>query len=204
MENKTHLNRIFALSDGVFAIVISLLVFEVRLPSIVTPDTLLTDSALLGHIYTISPKLISYCATFFVVGIYWIGHHAICKHVVDYNRNMIWINNLFLMCVCFMPFPTYLIGAYYYLQSAAVIYGLSLIVTGLALFWFWDYLTRNRRLVDNEVSDRLVKLGKQRILMAPGLALISIFVSFFNLKFSLWIYLLGGVLYLLPGRIDKQ
>ncbi len=202
--DKTHLSRIFNLSDGVFAIVISLLVFEVRLPNTITPDLVLTDSTLMANIFLITPKLISYCVTFFVVGVYWIGHHAVCKHVVNYSRGMIWINNLFLMCICFLPFPTYILGAYYYLQTSVIIYGLSLIFTGLSLLWLWHYVTTNKKLCDESVTPELIKMGKQRILIAPLLSLISIVVSFLNVKLSLWIYVLGGLLYLLPSKIDKQ
>lgn len=201
--DKTHLSRIFNLSDGVFAIVISLLVFEVRLPNTITPDLVLTDSTLMANIFLITPKLISYCVTFFVVGVYWIGHHAVCKHVINYNRSMIWINNLFLMCICFLPFPTYILGAYYYLQSSVIIYGISLILTGLSLLWLWHFVTSNQKLVDDSVTPELIKMGKQRILIAPLLSLISIVVSFLNVKLSLWIYVLGGLLYLLPSKIDK-
>ncbi|MBP9837766.1 MAG: DUF1211 domain-containing protein [Proteobacteria bacterium] len=203
LNEKLNLNRILALSDGVFSIVITLLIFEVRLPSSVDTNIRIGDMELVQNIIQITPKLFSYIATFILIGIYWTGHHGIFKHIVKHNRGLIWLNNFFLMCVCFMPFPTYILGNYYYLQTAVILYGSCLILTGSSLYLLWSYATTNRRLVESKLPDSIITIGKQRIMMAPLVGLFSILISFYSPQLSLWFYVAGLILYLMPSRIDK-
>lgn len=198
-----ELSRIMAFSDGVFAIVITLLIFDIKLPTNPDPASLMNEADLLKLILSLLPKFICYISTFVIIGIYWTGHHAIFKHVINYNRSFMWLNNLFLMCVCIMPFPTSVLGNYYYTRTAISLYGLSLIFTGLALSALWRYVSNDYRLIDKTLTPEVIKVANQRILIAPIAALISIALSFLNTTLSLWVYLFAGLLYLIPSRIDK-
>ena len=124
----TH--RIEAFSDGVFAIVMTLLVFELKVPEMVSGAA---DIALLDALVKLWPKLLSFVLSFVIVGIYWVAHHHIFHYISRTDRTLLWLNNLFLMFVAFIPFPTALMGTYIGVPIAVVPYGLTLIATGLSL-----------------------------------------------------------------------
>lgn len=197
-EDQFGISRITSLSDGVFSIVITLLVFDIKLPSDTTADNLSEK------LLTLYPIFLSYIATFLIIGIYWVGHHAVFRHLRRYDRTFLWINLVFLLLVAFMPFPTVLLGRYGATQIGIVAYGSTLVVIGVVLAAMWRYATCDYRLIDHELSPRIIELAFKRILFAPGMALISIAVSFFSKSGSLAIFFLSAVYYFLPGRIDRE
>lgn len=196
-EDPIGIGRISALSDGVFSIVLTLLVFDLKLPQ-GTPETALAQA-----LARLGPQLLSYLITFFLIGIYWVGHHAVMRHVCRYDRRFLWLNLIFLMCLAFLPFPTSLLGSFPHEQRASMLYGMTLIAVGCSLFAIWSYATTDRLLVDSSLSDGVVRAGKWRILTAPIIAALSILISGFSVRASIWLYVVSGMLYILPARIDR-
>src|SRR5215472_5717262 len=110
------------------------------------------DTELTRRLIEMTPKLFSYVISFAVVGIYWVGHHNLFHFIIRADRTLLWLNNLFLLCVGFIPFPAALLGAYGTRRVAIIVYGMSLVFTGVTLVLIWLYATRNRRLVDHELG----------------------------------------------------
>jgi uncharacterized membrane protein len=106
MADKTHdrfqLERMAFFSDAVFAIAITLLVIEVRLPEIEDDSSEAISQALTGLI----PEFLAFVISFFVIGRFWIGHHRVVGHMRTCDDGLIWRNLFFLMTIAFMPFPT--------------------------------------------------------------------------------------------------
>jgi uncharacterized membrane protein len=102
IEGDRGLDRILALSDGVFAIAITLLVLNIEVPQI--PEELVSEE-LPGELLDLWPKFLSYMIRFVVILFYWTAHHSIFGVIKDHDRGLIWLNSLFLMCVVFCPFP---------------------------------------------------------------------------------------------------
>ena len=122
-------NRVEALSDGVFAIVITLLILDIRVPDV-------EYNQLLSSLIAVLPRIFAYIISFGVIGVYWLAHHQSLQLIGKLNGFLIWLNFLYLLAVSFMPFPTALLGRYPMQPIPIVIYGLNLIVantTGLAL-----------------------------------------------------------------------
>jgi len=122
-------NRVEALSDGVFAIVITLLILDIRVPDV-------EYNQLLSSLVALLPRILAYVISFGVIGVYWLAHHQSLQLIGRLNGFLIWLNFLYLLAVSFMPFPTALLGRYPMQPIPIVIYGLNLIVanaTGLAL-----------------------------------------------------------------------
>jgi len=122
-------NRVEALSDGVFAIVITLLILDIRVPDV-------EYNQLLSSLIALLPRIFAYVISFGVIGVYWLAHHQSLQLIGRLNGFLIWLNFLYLLAVSFMPFPTALLGRYPMQPIPIVIYGLNLIVanaTGLAL-----------------------------------------------------------------------
>jgi uncharacterized membrane protein len=117
-------NRVEAFSDGVFAIVITLLILDIRVPEV-------DYSQLLASLVAVLPRIFAYVISFGVIGVYWLAHHQSLQLIGKLNGFLIWLNLVYLLAVSFMPFPTALLGRY-----PMQIYGLNLIVantTGVML-----------------------------------------------------------------------
>jgi uncharacterized membrane protein len=122
-------NRVEALSDGVFAIVITLLILDIKVPEV-------DGSQLSASLIAVLPRIFAYVISFGVIGVYWLAHHQSLQLIGKLNGFLIWLNFLYLLAVSFMPFPTALLGRYPMQPIPIVIYGLNLIVantTGVML-----------------------------------------------------------------------
>lgn len=191
--------RINALNDGVFAIVITLLVLELKIPDI-PPDLVATQ--LPRALQEAGPKVLSHIVSFVVLGIYWVGQHNIFMHIKRHNRVLLWLNIFFLLCVASMPFPTGLVVRYGQQQICVVIYAATLIITGLALDLLWWYASHNCRLVDKNIDPNLVAFVHRRILLAPLIYLLAIGVSFVSLLAAKLLFVVVALLYILPNPLD--
>jgi uncharacterized membrane protein len=119
------------------------------------------------------------------------------------DRMFLFLNNLYLMVIAFMPFPAALLGQYGSTQTAVIVYAGTLIAAGLLYTNLWFYATKNRRLVDPNLSDRLIHLVKKIILFAPVVYLLAIAISFINPRLSLIMFIITPTLYIIPGPIDR-
>jgi uncharacterized membrane protein len=194
-------SRLETLTDGIFAIAMTLLVLNLQVPQI--PGALV--SAQLPHaLRELWPKFLSFALSFVVVAVYWVGHHNQFHFIRRVDRPFIWINVLFLLCIAFVPFSAGLLGQYVHQQIPVAIYGLNLVVVGALLYLVWWYATTDRRLVDQDLSPHVVRLGGRRVLMGVGAYLVAVVFSFLSTGLSVALYVLVPLLYILPGHIDRH
>ena len=135
-------NRVEALSDGVFAIVITLLILEIKLPEV-------EYSQLEAALIAVLPRIFAYVISFGVIGTYWLAHHQSLQLVSKLNGFLIWLNLLYLLVVSFMPFPTSLLGRYPMEPIPIVIYGLNLIAANAVGRIVVFYMRRHPELHSN-------------------------------------------------------
>lgn len=183
--------RIEALSDGVFAIVMTLLVFDIKVPTVPVEQlpTALVD---------LWPKFLGYAISFAILGIYWTGHRAQFNYIHRADHTMHWINILFLACVAFVPFATSLLDSYPGSRLTLTIYGANLILIGMVLYWHWVYATTNYRLVDVTISPVVVRFATQRCLLAPICYALAIGLGFVHPILSIMVYVIVPILYIVP------
>jgi uncharacterized membrane protein len=132
--------RLEACSDGVFAIVITLLVLDIKLPE--------GNSAGLSHALLESlPRIAAYVMSFAIIGLYWISHHRSFEMIAKVDGTILWLNLLLLLLVSFIPFPTALLGRYPYEALPIVIYGLTLIACNAVGLGMMAYLLRRPHLM---------------------------------------------------------
>ncbi len=163
--------RVEAFSDGVFAIAITLLVLEIRVPA---PDATQHGRALLAALRGLWPSYLGYALSFVTIGIMWSNHHSIFHYVRRADRYFVLINVLFLMCISFLPFPTALLAEY--LPEPG---GRTLAVAGY--------------------SDRdAVRTISRRYAAGPISYAVSFGLAFVNVWASLAVHALLAALYLLP------
>ncbi len=193
--------RISAFSDGVFAIAVTLLVLDIKVP-----DPAQTTAAQLpGRLLHLWPELFSYALSFVIIGVYWVAHHLMLHPLKRADRTLLWINNLFLMCVAFIPFSAGLLGQFRHDRTAVAVYGGNLVLTGLALQSLWTYATRRGRLTDAPINPWLVRAGNTRTLGAIGINLAAIALSWVSPVISLALFWLVPISYvLLQSRDDRR
>ena len=197
----TETGRLEAFCDGVFAIAITLLVLEIRVPE---PETARHAGGLVRALGALWPSFVGYAIGFMTIGIMWANHHTIFQYVRRSDRYFLMINVAFLMLIAFLPFPTALLAAYLpeaeERRAAVLAYGATVWFIALAYNAVWWYAVRGGRLLDRNADRVAVRTISNRYKLGPlayGLVLVMAFVS-------PWISLAGHValaaLYLIPER----
>ena len=131
--------RLEAFTDGVYAIVITLLILDIRIPDVAA-------SALGPALVRLLPQVVTYVLSFFVVGMYWFAHHRVAHQVKLINGTFTWLNLLWLLFVSVMPFPTSLLGRYPLQFIPIAIYGIDLILTNVTGYVITVYLVKHPEL----------------------------------------------------------
>jgi uncharacterized membrane protein len=188
--------RMTAFSDGVFAIAITLLVLELHVPTSVPP------AGLIALVPEFLPRLAGHVITFAILGIYWVGHHNMFLHIKRHDRTLLWLNNLFLLFVAAMPFPTGLIVQHPYDRLAVIVYAGTLVCAGLSLELIWLYATHRRQMVSHDIDPELVTFVHRRVLLAPMIYLLAIGVSFASIMAAKVLFVVVAVAYILPNPMD--
>lgn len=189
--------RITTLADGVFAIVMTLLVLGIDMPEV--PHDALEDR-LVDEVVRVWPRIGAFVVSFLVLGIYWVGHHTQFHFMQGVNRTALWLNIFFFMFICLVPFSTRLVGHYGTEGISLWVYALNLIAISLVLLVHWRYAARAGLLVPL-ADDDLVAGATRQILVGPAIYLAAIAVSFFDARFALLVILLAPVLHILPGPV---
>ena len=199
--------RIEAFSDGVFAIALTLLILEVKIPPL---TSIANDVALQTYLIKQWPTYLSYVLSVIVIGIFWVAHHGLFHYIKRTDRNLLWLNILYLLCVTFIPFPAALLGEFSGYQTSVVLYAATLAITGILLDVMLWYVTNGHRLVEPDIDPALIRVAMIRNLIGPVIYSLAIVISFLplhlfglnSLQLCFALYALVPVLYILPGRID--
>ncbi len=191
---STH--RIQGLQDALFAIVLTLLVLEMRVPEG-------GGEELIHGLQELWPVYFSYVVTFLNIGVFWVGQHAQFYYIKATDRVLLWINLLFMMFISVLPFTTALLGEHPDEIITYVLYGLNLMVVGLFSYWHWAYAVHHHRLTNHDLTKATIRAVNFRILVAPFICLIAIAAAYINTSVSLAFYLLLPVYYIRPGKIDE-
>lgn len=181
-SNKLHyqLDRISFFTDGVFAIAITLLVIEFKVPVIEHP----TDAALWDRLFHMGLLLLGFLISFCIVGYYWSVHHRIFGYVEKYTSKLIWINLMFLFSVVLLPFTSGLLGEYATELQIHLPYGIyvaNICLTAImnAILWFYVSNPKND-LLTHKISRERVLLGFYYTLVLPVLFILSFLVTLYH------------------------
>ncbi len=148
------IERLVMLTDGVFAIAMTLLAIELRL---LEEAAHRSHGALLRAILATWPQVLAFAQSFGVLALYWSAHHRLFRYLVRVNGRLVWLTLAFLLTICFLPFPTAVLGAHLGDPAAGLLYGSSLFATN-AVFWAtWRYVAAARHRLAPELNLRLVR-----------------------------------------------
>ena len=173
MTGHAETNRVEAFSDGVIAIVITLLVLEVKVPHVQGGDAELWHA-----IAELTPVIASWIISFLFVLVFWVNHHYFFGQLEKADRGLLWLNGLFLLCISFTPFPTALAGEYFGARPAMVLLSAAMFLTALAFSLMRWYAGSVGRLMDPAISASQLDAGLRRSLVGPTLYAIAIVLAF--------------------------
>lgn len=201
MEDK-ETSRLEAFSDGVFAVAITLLVLDIKIPIGVK-----SSSELLNDLWEQRGTLSAFIVSFFFVGIMWMNHHRLFNLIRRTNTGLMLLNLLLLFFIVLTPVPTALLAEYIDLASpnpAAVAYGGTFFMMACCFNGLWFYASYRNRLLSKDVDKQAVAVINRRFLLGPISYLIALGLAFINTPASLIFQFILALFYALPGLVIPE
>jgi uncharacterized membrane protein len=190
--------RVEAFSDGVFAVALTLLILELHAPSVESHSSLTQYAAAIAPLI---PKALSFTLTFIIICIHWINHHYLFRRLSHTPLGIVWLNNLFLLWVCFMPFPTAMLGDNPTDQFPILLYGVNQLLAGLTFFAFRVYALKYKLFVDAASAKAM---GPKHSIPAVTMLALSLVFAFLDVYLSLICLLIVPLLYFVPHLIKPM
>jgi uncharacterized membrane protein len=166
--------RLEAFSDGVLAIVITLLVLEIKVPDLENP---LSGQEAWKALLVLAPKFIGYLLSFFFVAVFWVNHHRFFRLIQHVDDGLLWLNVVLLLALSFIPFPTGMIGEYPRNSASLVLFATILLLGGVAFNLMWRHALR-RDLFQSGVHRDVAKKAIAKGLWGPCLYGLSAALAF--------------------------
>ena len=192
-----NLDRLAALSDGIFAFAMTLLVLDLHLP---TAAQVHGEGELLRALAALGPQWITYGMSFLTLGIFWAGQQTQLNHLAEGTRDLTWIHLGFLFGVTLLPLSTRLLTEFFDYRTALGIYWLNIFVLGAMLFWSWSYATR-ASLVKADTPEEVRNSICRRIVIAQSLYAAGAALCFIHIWLSIGAIVLVQLNYALAPRL---
>lgn len=207
MEEK-ETGRLEAFSDGVFAVAITLLVLNIKLPGLESfPAQLYSDTKLWLQLGSEWPMLVAYGTSFATIGVMWLNHHKLFVHIKHTNTVLMLMNLLLLLIIVFIPVPTALLAVYLVrpdLHTAAILYSLTSLMMATCFNLLWRYASYHNRLLGKNVDSRSVAAISRQYLFGPLLYLFIFGVAWINTPACVVLSFILAIFFALPGRSMAQ
>jgi uncharacterized membrane protein len=193
--------RLAALSDGIFAFAMTLLVLDIPTPP---AETIHSERELLHALIALAPKVVTYLMSFLTLGIFWVGQQTQLNHLERSDRNLTWLHIAFLCAVSVMPFSTRLLSQFLNYRTALVAYWLNILALGSALYLTWGYAAR-KKLLRDDISHEVMAAVCRRIVIGQSLyafgALLCVASTHWSIGFIAAVQVLYAVGLRLPQRM---
>jgi uncharacterized membrane protein len=186
--------RIEALSDGIFAVAMTLLVLDIKSP---VNQYFATTDDLMNYIATLEHSFAMYAISFFVLAIFWISHHLLFHFVRHVDRRLLWFNMVFLLLVTFVPFSTDLLGDHGHVMLPVLVYGINLLALQLR------YLVANPELATPDLTRAVVANLRRDLSLYGAVPLASMAMSLVSPRTGMYMYLLLAIPTFAPSRLDR-
>ncbi len=194
-------NRIEALTDAMFAIIMTLLVLTINIP---TDVTVTTSDQLSEELQNLGPTFFSYVISFGILGFNWIGHHSVYYYIKRSDAMLIWLNFTYMLLVTMIPFTTDLFGEYSRQHLAGVIYVGNVFVVSVLLFFQWWYAAAGKRLIDKDLDPYLLREEYIHRLISPFGFGIAFVVSFANDYVAVAVMIATGFAHLFVRKMANR
>lgn len=198
-------SRIEAFSDGFIAVIITIMVFDIKFPE----TAQFTSSAGIAvSLAAVFPKIISYVLSFLVLGIIWVNHHQLFQQLKRGDSKLLWFNMLLLFWISFIPFVTSFIGTHPKLPLASVFYGGVFFFQGIAFAILRNHIASDNCEMNDYISAASKKKGHLKYLLGLLLYFIAMIGAFLSVYISFSVFVIVPALFFIPekaganGRIE--
>ena len=192
-QGELRLTRIEAFSDGVFAIVVTLLVLELRVPAIHDHGSV---AELFGALCDLAPKFVSWMLSFIIVCKFWLNHHHILGLARHADYGFVWLNAIFLMFQSFIPFPTALMGEYVGNPLAVSLFGGVFALNTMLFIGLQAYI--RRRLIKPERAAGQDPHAIAKAFIGPASYLLGAAAAWLSIYAAFAIYFITPLFYITP------
>lgn len=192
--------RLEALGDGIFAVAMTILAIELRLPEEMNGNSW---GDFVRSFRESWHGLLCYGISFVVLGIMWFGHRMIFEYIGKTNRHFIFLGVLFYLVVCLVPFSTRILAANTLKWFSIIVYALNLSLCNLTLYVQWKYGISRPGMLHREIPPEVRREATISFLLSPVVYAIAVILSFFAPQLSIAIFIITPIIYLLPNKLDK-
>ena len=194
------LERLAALSDGIFAVAMTLLVLDLHIPAAAQVHG---ERELLMALAALGPQWVAYGMSFLTLGIFWAGQQTQLNHLEEGTRDLTWIHLGFLFTITLLPLSTRLLAEFITYRGALLIYWLNILAPGLMLYWSWKYATR-AGLIKNDTPYEVSASICRRITIAQSLYAAGAALCVINTWVSIAAIVLVQLNYVVAPRWTKR
>lgn len=192
--------RLAALSDGIFAVAMTLLVLDLKSPAL---EVVHSDQDLWRALVAISPRVLVYMLSFMTLGIFWIGQQTQLNHLERSDRSLTWIHLAFLFAVTLTPFSTTLLAEFLAYRLALVTYWLNILMLGVSLYFTWQCALDNH-LVREDMPPEAPRAIKRRILVGQALYALGALLCVWSTHWSIAFIVVVQVNYSVAPRLLRR
>ncbi len=192
--------RLAALSDGVFAVAMTLLVLDLRAPA---AEVIHSERDLWHALLPLAPRLLMYMMSFMTLGIFWVGQQTQLNHLQRSSRSLTWIHLTFLFVVTVTPFSTALLAEHIQYRTALLLYWFNIFLLGATLYWSW-VCADGSGLVRNEMLPHVSDAIRRRIVIAQSLYAFGALLCVINPYWSIGFIVLVQLNYVIALRFGKR
>jgi uncharacterized membrane protein len=193
--------RVEAFSDGVIAIIVTILVLEIKVPRL---EGSRLEAQLQDALWHALPLVGAYVVSFMVLLVFWVAHHQLMHSVRRVDRGLLWLNGLLLMILAFVPAPTALIGEYPGAAAGSVLYGAALALAGLAFLAMRVYITQHGALLHEAVPAAAARQAVRKGVLSPILYGVGAALAMVDTRLAWCVYVIVPLIYILPGAFDRM
>jgi uncharacterized membrane protein len=187
--------RLESFSDGVIAIVITLMILEIKIPTVPASST---SADIWRSWLDLASPLIAYSLSFVMLGVLWVNHHQFFHQLKTIDRKLLWYNLHLLFWMCIIPLPTEFLGLHFHSPEATALYGFTMFMNAVSFALMREYVHKNEHLLIDHLSTSLRNKVRKKLLMAVGLYFISIFTGYISIYISISIFLFMIIIYFMP------
>jgi uncharacterized membrane protein len=192
--------RLAALSDGVFAVAMTLLLLDLRLPA---QESIHVERALLHAMAAFGPQLAVYLMSFLTLGIFWVGQQTQLNHLERSDRNLTWLHLAFLFAVTLMPVSTRFLTEFAQFRSALLAYWANIVLLGGILYLSWGCATYSK-LIRNDIPPNVPAAICRRIIVGQSLYAFGALLCVFNTYWSIAFIVLVQLYYAIGPRLGRR
>lgn len=204
---KITTTRVETFSDGVIAIIITIMVLQLKLPNL---DKGGTTIQVINHLKALGPYLFTYAFSFMMIGIFWTNHHHMFHLLEKTDEQLLWQNFLFLFLLSLIPLATAIVGANPYITISPVVYGTVMLATTLSYVVMRNYSHRKKLIHkdNNQVLNQQIITVSHRArikaIIGACIYLISIPLAYVNVYLSYACFIIPPIIFFIPEGIDNE